>query len=151
MGMETVAATVAGETEVIDIRERFFEFIRSFRDRSGAFKYRDRVRQMITMGQRSLLIDYNDLYFFDTKLARLLIEQPDEVLRQASDALREIVQTEAPDYAEEVRRFYVRVRALPKIVPLRQLRSDHIGRLVMLEGILVRATPIKVLADAGIV
>jgi len=129
--------------DLVDVRERIYEFIRSFRDRSGSFKYRDRVRQMITMGQRSLLIDYNDLYLFDTRLARMLVENPDEVLKQASAALKDIVQTEAPDYAEEIRRFYVRVRALPKTVPLRKLRSDHIGRLVMLEGILVRATPIK--------
>ncbi len=140
--METLLAPGAGE-EVLDVRERFYEFMRSFRDRHGNYKYRERVRQMITMGQRSLLVDYNDLYLFDTRLSRLLIEKPDEVLRQASEALRDIVQTEAPEYAEEIRRFYVRVRALPRTTPLRRLRSDHIGKLVMLEGILVRTTPVK--------
>ena len=137
------AAVELTGSEVIDVRERFYEFIRSFRDRNGSYKYRDRLRQMITMGQRSLLIDYNDLYLYDTRLARLLIERPDEVLRQAAEALRDLVQAEAPEYAEEAERFYVRVRALPKTVPLRQLRSSHIGKLVMLEGILVRSTPIK--------
>ncbi len=137
------AAVELTGSEVIDVRERFYEFIRSFRDRNGSYKYRDRLRQMITMGQRSLLVDYNDLYLYDTRLARLLIERPDEVLRQAAEALRDLVQAEAPEYAEEAERFYVRVRALPKTVPLRQLRSSHIGKLVMLEGILVRSTPIK--------
>ncbi len=137
------AAVELAGSEVIDVRERFYEFIRSFRDRNGSYKYRDRLRQMITMGQRSLLVDYNDLYLYDTRLARLLIERPDEVLRQAAEALRDLVQAEAPEYAEEAERFYVRVRALPKTVPLRQLRSSHIGKLVMLEGILVRSTPIK--------
>ena len=129
------------EEPVLDVRERFYEFLRSFRDRSGSYKYRERVRQMLTMGQRSLLVDYNDLYIFDTRLARLLVEKPDEVLRQAAEALKEFVQTEAPEAAEQ--KLYVRVRALPRTTPLRRLRSEHIGKLVMLEGILVRTTPVK--------
>ncbi len=137
--METLRLDVE---EVVDVRERFYEFIRSFRDRNGNYKYRERLRQMITMGQRSLLVDYNDLYLFDTKLARLLVEKPYEVLRQASEALKDVVESESPEYVEG-KRFYVRIRALPKITPLRRLRGEHIGKLVMLEGILVRTTPVK--------
>ncbi len=137
--METLS--LRAEEGVIDVRERFYEFLRSFRDRSGSYKYRERVRQMVTMGQRSLIVDYNDLYIFDTRLARLLIDKPDEVLRQASEALRDFVSTEAPELVEQGLR--VRVRALPRTLPLRRLRSDHIGKLVMLEGILVRTTPVK--------
>ena len=134
-------ASLALAEDVVDIRERFYEFLRTFRDKTGRYKYRERISQMITMGQKSLLIDYNDLYIFDTRLARLLVEQPDTVLRQASEALKEIVQIEDPNY--DTTRLRVRVRALPRTTPLRSLRSDHIGRLVMLEGILVRTTPIK--------
>ncbi|HIQ23951.1 MAG TPA: minichromosome maintenance protein MCM [Pyrodictium delaneyi] len=129
--------------QVIDVHERFYEFIRSFRDRSGSYKYRERIKQMITMGQKSLIVDYNDLYLFDNRLARLLIERPDEVLQQASEVVKEVVMNEAPDYGETIDRFYVRVRALPRVVPLRRLRSEYLGKLVMLEGILVRTTPVK--------
>ena len=131
------------EESIIDAKERFFEFLRSFRDRNGNYKYRERIRQMITMGQKSLIVEYNDLYIFDNKLARLLIDSPDDVLRQASEALKEFIESEAPEYAESVEKFYIRVRALPRTLPLRRLRSEYIGKLVMLEGILVRATPIK--------
>ena len=131
------------EEQLVDVKERFYEFIRTYRDRSGRYKYMERIRQMITMGQKSLIIDYSDLYLFDNRLARLLIERPDEVLAQAAEAVKEVVAIEAPEYAESVERFTVRVRALPKTTPLRRLRSEYIGKLVMLEGILVRATPVK--------
>ncbi|ABM80752.1 minichromosome maintenance protein MCM [Hyperthermus butylicus] len=131
------------EEAVLDVKERFYEFIRTYRDRSGQYKYMNRIRQMITMGQKSLVVDYNDLYVFDTKLARLLIDHPDVVLRQAAEAVQDIVTSEAPEYAEGIERFRVRIRALPKTTPLRGLRSEYIGRLVMLEGILVRTTPVR--------
>jgi len=127
--------------DVIDVRDRFYDFLRSYKDRNGRYKYRERIRQMITMGQKSLVIDYNDLYLFDTKVARLLIERPDEVLHHATEALREIIEVEAPEYSSQ--RLHVRIRALPYTLPLRRLRSEHIGKLVMLEGILVRTTPVK--------
>ncbi len=128
--------------QVIDVRERFYEFLRSFRDRSG-YKYQERIKQMIAMGQRSLIVDFNDLYVFDTQLARTFIEQPDHALRQASEALREAVAQESPEYAEQAPRLKVRLRGLPRPTPLRKIRSDHIGKLVMIEGILVRATKPK--------
>ena len=98
---------------------------------------------MITMGQRSLIVDFNDLYVYSTRLAQAFIEQPDYALKQASEALREAVAQEDPEYAEAVRKFAVRLRGLPRVTPLRRIRSDHIGRLVMIEGILVRATKPK--------
>ena len=144
IGVSIMAIQVSLEQpEPLDIKERIYEFIRTFRDKNGEYKYLNRLRQMITMGQRSLLIDFNDLYLFDNKLARLLIEQPDKVLREAREALKELVASEAPEYVEPGKRFNVMIRRLPVSVPLRRLRSDYIGKLVMLEGILVRSTPIK--------
>ena len=134
---------VPEEERIISIKEKFIEFIRGYRDKTGSYKYLEKVRQMVTLGQKSLIIDYEDLYLYDNELALKLIEEPDEVLSQASQALQAIVQQEAPEYAERVRRFFVRIRNLPKPIPLRKLRSIHIGKLVMIEGILTRTTRVK--------
>ena len=50
---------------------------------------------------------------------------------------------EDPDYAEQVEKFVVRISNLPQKTGLRRIRSSMIGKLVMIEGILVRATPVK--------
>ncbi len=131
------------EAELLDAEKEFAKFIREYRDRTGSYKYLERVRQMITLGQKSLIIDYDDLYLYNTRLALALIEKPDEVLSQAARALRSIVEQEAPEYAQEVKRFSIRIRNLPKPLELRRLRSTHIGKLVMIEGIMVRATRVK--------
>ncbi len=138
-----MSITVAEAEEIIDVRERFYEFLRSFRDRYGNYKYQERIKQMITMGQRGLIVDFNDIYIFDTRLAHAFINTPDVALRQASDALREAIVQENPEYAEQVQKFSVRIRGLPRTTPLRKIRSEFIGKLVMIEGILVRSTPVK--------
>ncbi len=129
--------------DLIDLKDRITDFIRNFRDKSGKYKYRDRLRRMIVMNMKSLIVDYTDLYIYDTYLAQKLVDEPDLVLRYANEALRELIELEDPEYAQKYQRFYFRVRALHKVTPLRSIRSTHIGKLVMLEGILVRMTPVK--------
>ena len=136
-------ALLEAAAETLDPKESFLEFLRNFRDRSGAYKYRERVRDMISMGRYSLPVDFRDLYIYNASLAKMLINEPDRVLRAFSEALREFVAQEDPEYAEQVEKFVVRISNLPKTTSLRSLRSNLLGKLVMIEGILVRATPVK--------
>lgn len=129
--------------EVLDPKEEFLEFLRSFRDRTGVYKYRERVKSMISMGRHSLIVDFKDLYTFNATLARMLVNNPDFVLKAFSEALREFVEHEEPEYVERVDKFIVRISNLLETTELRRIRSSSIGKLVMLEGILVRATPVK--------
>ncbi len=131
------------EEAPLDPREEFLEFLRSFRDRTGAYKYRERVRSMISMGGKSLIVDYADLYTYNYRLAKLLVNEPDTTLKAFSDALREYVEKEEPEYVERVDKFVVRISGLLQTTSLRRIRSNLIGKLVMIEGILVRATPVK--------
>jgi replicative DNA helicase Mcm len=48
-----------------------------------------------------------------------------------------------PAYADEIERVHVRFRALPTEVPLRRIGAEHISRLVMVNGIIVRATNVQ--------
>ena len=119
------------------------DFIRNYRDAQLGIKYMHRLRRMINLRQRSLIIDYIDLYRYNDALARKMIEEPDNVLRSASRAIYDIVLAEDPDYAAQVDEFYARVRGLPESKPIRSIRSDDIGKLVQIEGIVTRVTPIK--------
>ncbi len=131
------------EEEVIDVKERFYEFLRSFRSRDGRYKYRERVRQIPITGVKSLIVDFNDLYEYDMRLARIFLEQPDTALPRASEAALELLEQEAPEALQQVQRIRIRIRGLPFSTPIRGIRSEHIGKLVMIEGILVRSTPVK--------
>jgi len=124
------------ELEVIDPQEHFLEFFKTE-------KYRQRISQMAVTGKTSLTVDFQDLLAFDQRLAEELLEKPDEYLKHANNAAYAQLQIEDPEYAEKLETVTVGIVQLLEITQLRKLGSDHIGRLVMIEGIVVRSTPVR--------
>ncbi len=127
--------------EVESLRMLFLSFLKNFKDSRGRFKYRERVREMIIKEGKSLLIDYEDIINYDPHLADIIENNPDEALMALSESIRELVRDEDPEYVNKVYRFYARLSGWVKATPIRQLRSEHINKLVMVDGIIVRATP----------
>ncbi len=124
------------EAAVLDPQERFLDFFKSE-------KYRQRISQMAVSEKTSVVVDFEDLLLADSALAESLVKTPDEYLEYANRAALAQLQIEAPVYASEVEVVNVRFRGLPETVHLRMLGSLHIGKLVMVEGIVVRATPVN--------
>jgi len=122
--------------------ERFQEFLRSFQGPTGEYKYRRRLAQMAISGSRSLIIDFDDLIAFDAALTREIIEKPDEYLEYLNRSAWAQMKIEDPEYAEQVKLF-VRFRKLPEKLSLRRMGSEHLGKFIMVDGIIVRATPVK--------
>jgi len=116
-------------------QERFQDFLKSD-------KYRQRFSQMAISDSTSLIADFEDLLITDSALAEALTEKPDEYLNYANLAALAQLQIQEPEYAKRVETVNVRVRGLLETVQLRALGSAHIGKLIMLEGIIVRATPV---------
>ena len=126
------------ELETVDPQEQFQEFLKTE-------KYRQRIAQMAVAGKTSLIIDFEDLLVFDQKLAETLLERQGEYLKHANNAAYDQLRIEDPEYAEklEAQTLSVRIVKLLEAAQLRKLGSDHIGRLVMVEGIVVRSTPVR--------
>lgn len=131
------------KTETIGPEERFQNFLKSFQTETGEYKYRRRIAQMGVIGSRSLIIDFEDLATFDSSLAKNLIDNPDEFLAYASKAAEAQLKIEDPEYAEKVEMIYVRFRGLLDKVSLRNVGAEHRGKLIMVDGILIRATMVK--------
>ena len=124
------------KAQVEDPQERFQDFLK-------AEKYRQRFSQMVITGSTSIVVDFDDLLTADSELASEVIEDPDEYLEHANHAALAQLRIEEPEYAEGVERVNVRFNRLIETAPLRTLGSDDIGRFAMLEGIVVRATPVR--------
>jgi len=123
--------------------ERFLEFYKTFKDPEGEYKYRKRISQMAALGLKSLVVDFDDLITFDRELGKLLVEEPDRCLEYAGKSAFAQLSMEDPEYAEQLEKVFVRFRRLPDKQPLRKIGSDHIGSLVSVDGIVVRATQVK--------
>ncbi len=124
------------EVEIADPQERFQNFLKTE-------EYRRRLSQMAMTGKTSLTVEFEDLLAFDQALAEELLTKPDEYLKHANSAAYAQLQIEDPEYAEKTAAVDVRIVKLLEPAPLRKLGSEHIGKFVMVEGIVVRSSPVR--------
>ncbi|MGZ0747379.1 LAGLIDADG family homing endonuclease [Haloparvum sp. AD34] len=119
-----------------DLTERFIQFYRNY--------YSDEIgvlAQNYPNEQRSLFVDYDDLYQFDRDLAEDFRSQPDQMREYAEEALR------LYDLPADVSlgQAHVRIENLPNSVDIRGIRvhDNHIGKLVSVRGIVRKATDVR--------
>jgi len=127
---------MANQTVTIDPQQRFQEFFKKE-------KYRQRIAQLAINGKNSLTIDFEELYGFDQALAELLLKKPEEYLQHAGKGAYEQLRIEDVEYAEKIEKLIVRVVKLLGKEQLRKLGAKQMSKLVMVEGIVVRATPVR--------
>jgi len=122
--------------------ERFQDFLRSFII-DGEHKYRKRLGHAALSGSKSLVVDFDDLIAFDPDLARSVLDKPDEYLEYLDRSAWAQLKIEDPEYAEIIKRLRIRFRKLPERHSLRKIGSENIGRLLLIDGIIVRSTSVK--------
>ncbi len=119
-----------------DLVDRFDSFYRNYCEGEIG-----ELAQRYPNEQRSLYVDYDDLYRFDVDLAEDYRTQPEQMREYAEEALRQF------DLPADVKlgRAHVRLTNLPDSVDIRDIRvhDDHIGRLVKMRGIVRKATDVR--------
>ncbi|PSQ47287.1 ATPase [Halobacteriales archaeon SW_7_65_23] len=121
----------ADDTELID---SFEEFYRSY--------YRNEIGELAQKypnEEKSLYVDWQDLYRFDPDLADDFRNKPTQLLEYAEEALR------LYDLPVDVSlgQAHVRVHNLPQTTDIRAIRSDHRGMLIQVQGIVRKATDVR--------
>jgi replicative DNA helicase Mcm len=117
-----------------DLIERFEEFYRNY--------YRNEIGQLAQKypsEQRSLYVDWDDLYRYDPDVADDFLAKPGQMLEYAEEALR------LYDLPVDVKlgNAHVRVRGLADPTGIRDIRADHVGNLVAVQGIVRKATDVR--------
>ena len=94
--------------------------------------YKDDVFEILEKypDERSLIINYEDLWLFDSDLADLLIERPEEVILASQKAITNI------DPLMKDAELNIRFKNIPNNIPLLEVSSRHIGTLISTEGII---------------
>ncbi len=89
--------------------------------------------------ERSLKIRFSDIDRFDPEFAEELLETPEQILEAAHAALLEL------DLPMDVYldRAHVRIIELPRHYKTRELRSDHISKLLAIDGLVRTATEVR--------
>ncbi|MFD1633464.1 LAGLIDADG family homing endonuclease [Haloplanus ruber] len=119
-----------------ELIDRFVRFYRNY--------YSDeisRLAQRYPNEQRSLHLDYDDLYTFDQDLADDFLSQPEQIGEFAEEALR------VYDLPADVSlgQAHVRLRNHPETVDIRSIRvhDNHVGRMIAVSGIIRKATDVR--------
>jgi len=121
----------ADDTELVD---RFEEFYRDY--------YRNAIgelAQQYPTEEKSLYVDWGDLYRFDPDLADDVRSKPQQLVEYAEEALR------LYDLPVDVSlgQAHVRIENLPEKTGIREIRHDHHGRLIAVQGIVRKATDVR--------
>ena len=102
-----------------------------------------RLAQNYPKEQRSLYVEYDDLYTFDPDLAERYLNRPGEMQQVAEEALR----TYDLPVDISLGQAHVRLRNLPRenTLDIRGIRvsDDHIGSMVAVMGIVRKATDVR--------
>ncbi|HKZ45489.1 MAG TPA: minichromosome maintenance protein MCM, partial [archaeon] len=113
-----------------ELVENLAEFLREF--------YYDELTNATIEGKKSVLIDFSVLDEFDTEISDYFLENPDEVLQAAEEAVRQIDLPGEP-------KLKVRIFNLPESreIRIRNLRAEHIGKFISIDGIVKRSSEIR--------
>jgi len=106
-------------------------------------KYRSMIASAAAQRKQSIMVDHSDLISFDEKLSHLIVEEPIKYLPLLDKAAYKQLQVEDPEYASALTEFKARVFNLPSTIPIREVRSHHLGKLIAIDGIIVRASTIR--------
>ncbi len=122
--------------DTTDPQERFLEFFKKT-------KYRQKISQMAIQGKESITIEFEELFNYDQKLAETLLEKPDEYLTHANNAAYAQLGIEDNEYQQKTEKTTARITNLLSSEQLRKLGSKQMGKLIMIEAIVIRATPVR--------
>ncbi|MBC8520848.1 MAG: helix-turn-helix domain-containing protein [Methanomicrobia archaeon] len=89
--------------------------------------------------RRSLFVGFSDMDIYDPTIADMLLEDPDVTIEAATRALREMDIPTGVTLDEA----NLRIIRLPRRVKIRDIRSNDIGKLVGIEGLVTKATEVR--------
>ncbi|XP_042906922.1 DNA replication licensing factor mcm5-A isoform X2 [Parasteatoda tepidariorum] len=134
------------KTDLQQAKKRFKDFIKQFQEENYVYIYRDQLKQHYNMKQYWLEIALEDLTDFDELLGEKLNKQPAEYLPLFEEAAKEVadeITRPRPEGEEEIQDIQITLRSNANPCLLRELKSDHISKLVKVPGIIIAASNVQ--------
>ncbi len=132
MGEKTTLAEETTENPFVARFQHFFEV-----------NYKKQIEKLVDKypEKRSLEVDFKEIEHFDFELADEILENPDYVLEAATLAIKNV---DVPSLGLDEFKPHIRVYNLPQDAQpdLRNIGSDHIGKMITVEGVTVQITDV---------
>ncbi|MCA9496995.1 MAG: minichromosome maintenance protein MCM [Nanoarchaeota archaeon] len=111
--------------------ERFHKFFEEYK--------RKEIKKAINEESACLLVSFFEISEYDIELGDQLLAHPEDIIKIMEESLRDF-------YEEDTKiKLKVRLTSLPATEKLmiRDIRSEHIGKLIILEGLVRRKTDVR--------
>ena len=119
------------------------EIEREWTDLFSTDQYRTQIMDVVNNypTKKSVCVAFNDLNAQDIAFATFVLENPKRCLDIGEKALMNTI----PSFDRPGDKINVRIKGLPKDakVEIRDLRADHLGKLVSVEGLVRKVTTVK--------
>ena len=130
---------VTDEVTVVEKDDLWFRFLKS--------RYKDKLDALSREYpfKRSLYINHSDIVQYGsvgTRLADELLIYPGKVLADIKDTIRDR-KLVRPKKGKEAPDIHVRIINLPEKIAIRDIRAEHIGTFISVEGILRKTTEVR--------
>lgn len=95
--------------------------------------------------KKHIVIDFNKLMKFDPDIAQLVLDEPEETLKALEIAIKGMADDHLPALHDDFPALVVRVKNLGKHskIPINQVRSKHIGRLITVDGVIKQKSEVR--------
>ncbi len=115
--------------DTVDQIDRFRDFFETH--------HLEDIHKLVGTGKRALIVDFSALAQFDPDLAEQLLNEPEDTLKSAELSIDQ--------FDIGTLKIHVRVRNLPlsEKIFIKNLRSEHLSKFIMLEGIIRQASDVR--------
>jgi replicative DNA helicase Mcm len=101
--------------------------------------YYPQLLESVRKGNIHLILDFSELLKFNSEIGDEVLDKPEELLKAAELAVREF------DLPKVILKFCVRLRNLPlsQKIQVSEIRSRHLGKFIVLEGIVRQKSDVR--------
>ncbi|KAG2372716.1 hypothetical protein C9374_009213 [Naegleria lovaniensis] len=124
-------------------RDRIVKAFKKFFTEQKKDVYMEAIKNVVANNKKSLVVNFSDLSV-EPFLLIFLTEEPDAIIEIMEEALRQIVNRYFPNYAgftldkDEI--IHVRIKNLPAVESIRDLRHSTLNQLIAVRGVITRRT-----------
>lgn len=128
---------------LIDPQKSFISFLKKFENADSHSYYSKTMRAIGNNETKSIVINFNDLSTFDSELAHNVIEDSEYYLKQFRLSLCNMIKTRYHGFKEKDDFISIKIQNLPKTLSLSELGARTIGKLLMVNGVVIGITAVR--------
>ena len=138
----TTNSHIEQDSEVNDnshIESQLYQFLRNYRTEDGVGSIREQIQSNLHSSNPSIVIDIDAFMGYDKDIGHKIFNEPERML----DLFEKVVYDYAKEFHSDVLPMQVLFTTNSEPVPLRNIESGMIRKLIVIPGLVISTTPVS--------